>query len=101
MMPTHDGKIVTIERFILDQQLSFPDATGTLTGILYDIALAAKIITSHTQRAGLVDILGSTGDENVHGEQVQKLDEFAQRTIFRLNDHTGRLAVMASEEVEE
>jgi fructose-1,6-bisphosphatase I len=94
------GKIVTIERFILDQQRGYPDATGALTNVLYDMALAAKIIASHTTRAGLVDILGSAGEENVQGEEVQKLDEFAQRTIFRLNDHTGRLAVMASEEVE-
>jgi fructose-1,6-bisphosphatase I len=95
------AKIVTIERFILDQQRGFPDATGTLTNILYDMALAAKIIASQTTRAGLADILGSTGEENVQGEVVQKLDRFAERTIFRLNDHTGRLAMMASEEEED
>ncbi len=93
--------ITTIERFILDQQRGFPDATGALTNVLYDMALAAKIIASRTTRAGLADILGSTGEENVQGEVVQKLDQFAQRTIFRLNDHTGRLAVMASEEEED
>ncbi|HXF64000.1 MAG TPA: class 1 fructose-bisphosphatase, partial [Caldilineaceae bacterium] len=96
-----NGKIVTIERFILDQQRGFKDATGVLTDLLYDMALAAKIIASRTTRAGLVDILGSTGEENIQGEEVQKLDEFANRTIFRLNDHTGRLAVMACEEEEE
>ncbi len=94
------GKLITIERFILDQQQAYPDATGTLTNILYDMALAAKIITSKTTRAGLAEILGSAGEENVQGEEVQKLDQFAQSTIFRLNDHTGRLAAMASEEVE-
>ncbi len=92
------NQITTIERFILDQQRGFPDATGTLTNLLYDLALAAKIIASRTTRAGLVDILGSTGEQNIQGEEVQKLDRFAERTIFRLNDHTGRLAVMASEE---
>ncbi len=92
------GRIITIERFILEQQLIRPEATGVLTNLLYDIALAAKIIASHTTRAGLVEILGSTGEENVQGEEVQKLDRFADRTIYRLNDHTGRLAVMASEE---
>ena len=94
-------KLITIERFILDQQRGFPDATGTLTALLYDMALAGKIIASRTTKAGLADILGSTGEENVQGEIVQKLDEFAERTIYRLNDHTGRLAVMASEEVED
>lgn len=92
------GKIVTIERFILDKQRGYPGATGTLTNILYDIALAAKIISSQTTRAGLVEILGSTGRENVQGEVVQKLDEYADSILFKLNDHTGRIAVMASEE---
>ncbi|MCL4834120.1 MAG: class 1 fructose-bisphosphatase [Caldilineaceae bacterium] len=97
---SYAGKIVTIERFILDQQQSYPDATGALTSILYDICLAAKIIASKTTRAGLADILGSAGKENVQGETVQKLDEYADQIIFKLNDHTGRLAVMASEEHE-
>ncbi len=94
----YSGKIVTIERFILEEQRAHPTATGTLTSILYDIALAAKIIASKTTKAGLVEILGSTGRKNVQGERVQKLDEFADSVIYRLNDHTGRLAVMASEE---
>ena len=98
---TFDDKIVTIERYILDQQSDYPEATGILTYLLYDIALAAKLIASHTNRAGLADILGSTGATNVQGEVVQKLDEYAERTIYRLNDHTGRVAVMASEEEEE
>jgi fructose-1,6-bisphosphatase I len=96
----YEGKLVTIERFILDQQMAFPEAKGALTNILYDMALAAKIIASKTTRAGLAEILGSAGEENVQGEEVQKLDVFAQRTIYRLNDHTGRLAAMASEEEE-
>lgn len=99
--PVFSRQITTIERFILDQQQSYPAATGALTHVLYDMALAAKIIASRTTRAGLVGILGATGKENVQGEEVQKLDQFAQRTIYRLNDHTGRLAVMASEEEEE
>lgn len=94
-------KIVTIERFILDQQSDYPEATGTLTNVLYDMALAAKLIASHTSRAGLAEILGSAGVINVQGEEVQKLDEYAERTIYRLNDHTGRLAAMASEEDDE
>ncbi len=94
-------QIVTIERYIWEQQSSFPEATGALTNLLYDIALSAKIIASHTTRAGLAEILGSTGEENQHGDAIQKLDVFAERTIYRMNDHTGRLAVMASEEEEE
>jgi fructose-1,6-bisphosphatase I len=94
-------KINTIERHILEEQSSHPEATGVLTSLLYDIALAGKVIASQTTRGGLVEILGKTGFTNIQGEEVMKLDELADRMIYRLNDHTGRLAVMASEEQED
>jgi fructose-1,6-bisphosphatase I len=90
--------LITIERHILDHQRDFPGATGAFTGLLYDIALAAKIISRETTRAGLVNILGAAGSANIHGEAQQKLDVFADSVIFRMNDHTGRVCVMASEE---
>jgi fructose-1,6-bisphosphatase I len=98
--PDHE-KIITIERHILGEQESHPGATGVLTSILYDIALAGKVIASQTTRGGLAEILGRAGTTNIQGEEVMKLDELADRMIFRLNDHTGRLAVMASEEQED
>jgi fructose-1,6-bisphosphatase I len=91
-------EIMTIERHILEQERYFPEATGTLTSLLYDLALAGKVIASKTTRAGLAEILGRTEEINVQGEQVMKLDQLADRTIYRLNDHTGRLAALASEE---
>ncbi len=91
-------RIVTIERHILEEQRYHPEATGVLTAILYDIALAGKVIASKTSRAGLVEILGQAGITNVQGENVQKLDQIADRTVINLMDHTGRMAVMASEE---
>ncbi len=94
-------QIITIERHILEEQTAYPAATGTLTNLLYDIALVGKVIASKTNRAGLVEILGRTGDTNIQGEQVQKLDRLADETFFHLNDHTGRIAVMASEEHED
>lgn len=93
-------KIITIERHILEEQSGHPEATGALTSLLYDIALAGKLIASRTTRAGLAEILGSTTDINVQGETVMKLDQLADQSMFRLNDHTGRVAVMASEEHE-
>jgi fructose-1,6-bisphosphatase I len=93
--------VITIERHILMEQERFPDSSGALTNLLYDLALAGKLIASRTQRAGLADILGSAGHDNVQGEEVQKLDVYAQRTIYQLNDHTGRLCCMASEESKE
>jgi len=98
--PDHE-KIITIERHIIGEQQSHPEATGVLTSILYDIALAGKVIASQTTRGGLAEILGRAGTTNVQGEEVMKLDELADRMIYRLNDHTGRLAVMASEEQED
>lgn len=97
MAQTGSG-LLTIERHILHEQTQFPDASGDLTQLLYDLALAGKLIASRTTRAGLADILGAAGEENVQGEEVQKLDLYAQNTIYQLCDHTGRLAVMASEE---
>jgi len=96
--PLDHTKIITIERHILEEQHSHPEATGVLTNLLYDLALAGKVIASQTLRAGLVEILGRTGSTNIQGEEVQKLDELVDRTLISLNDHTGRLAVMASEE---
>jgi fructose-1,6-bisphosphatase I len=95
-----DRSVVTIGRHILDQERQFPEATGALSTILYDLALAAKLITREVRRAGLVDIMGQTGHVNVHGEEVKKLDDFADDVIFRALDHCGHLCVMASEESE-
>jgi len=95
------SQITTIERHILEQQSHHPEATGVLTSLLYDIALAGKVIASKTTRAGLAEILGRTEETNIQGEVVQKLDQLADLTIFRLNDHTGRLAALGSEEHED
>lgn len=93
--------VVTIERHIIEEERRFPQATGAFSDILYDIALAAKLISAQVRRAGLGDILGQTGTTNVHGEEVKKLDEFAHDVIFRAMDHGGHLCMMASEEEEE
>jgi fructose-1,6-bisphosphatase I len=94
-------RVVTIEGHILEQQKQHPQATGVLTSILYDMALAGKLIARETNRAGLADILGLTGARNIQGEEVAKLDDFANAAIVRINQFTGRLAVMASEERED
>jgi len=96
--PARYGNIVTIERYILEQEHLHPEATGELSNLLYDIALAAKVINSHVRLAGLADILGAKGTVNVQGEIVQKLDVFANETIKDSLLHAGRVAVVASEE---
>ena len=91
--------VVTIERFIIEQEKRHaPEATGELSGILYDLALAAKMIANKVRSAGLADVLGATSDTNVHGETQQKLDVLANEIMIKALDHGGRLCAMASEE---
>jgi len=90
--------VVTIERFIIEEERLHPEATGELSGVLYDLALAAKMIANKVRSAGLADILGATENENVHGETQQKLDVLANEIIVKAVDHGGRLCAMASEE---
>ncbi|MDX2183657.1 MAG: class 1 fructose-bisphosphatase [Gemmatimonadaceae bacterium] len=98
MITTSPNKAVTIERFIVEQERLLPHATGDLSDILYDIALAAKMISSKVRRAGLSDILGAAGAENVQGEIQQKLDVIANEIMVSALEHGGRLCAMASEE---
>jgi len=95
------SKIVTIERHIIEGERAHPGATGDFSALLRDLTLAFKVIWREVSKAGLVNILGLTGKKNVHGEEVKKLDEFADDTIYRAMDHGGHLCVMASEENED
>jgi fructose-1,6-bisphosphatase I len=92
---------LTLAQFILQQERLHPEASGEFTDLLTDIALASKMINAEVIRAGLVDILGYVGRENVHGEKVQRLDVFAHETLHRVLGSTGQLAVLASEEDED
>jgi len=96
----NSNSVVTIERFIIEQERQFPAATGELSNLLYDLCLAAKIISRQVRRAGLTDILGEFGAINVQGEVQQKLDVFANETVRHSVEHTGRVCVVASEEDE-
>jgi len=92
---------VTLSQFVLQQERIHPEASGQFTNLLLDIALSAKMINKAVVRAGLVEILGDTGDTNVQGERVQRLDVFAHETIMQVLGGTGQLAVVASEEDED
>jgi|SRR5437867_6459353 len=94
------SKIRTVQQHILDEERLYPEATGDFTSLLTSLIVAAKIISREVNKAELVKILGETGGINVHGEKVQKLDEFAQQTIYRAMGHSGHICVMASEESE-
>jgi fructose-1,6-bisphosphatase I len=94
-------KFNTLARHIYEEERKYPEATGELSDLLHDLSLAAKVISLEVNKAGLVDILGFTGDENVHGEKVKKLDIYAHEMMIKAMDHGGHLCVMASEEEED
>jgi fructose-1,6-bisphosphatase I len=91
-------RITTVTEHLLWQQKESPMATGRFTHLLSELILSAKIISREVNKAGLVDILGFTGDINVQGEEVAKLDEFANRTLIHRMERAGVLCAMASEE---
>jgi fructose-1,6-bisphosphatase I len=89
---------MTVTEHILEKQRENPEATGAFTRLLSELIVAAKIISREVNKAGIADILGYAGSQNVQGEDVQKLDEFANRTIMERMSHVGQLCIMASEE---
>jgi fructose-1,6-bisphosphatase I len=94
--------LMTVQQHILDEQRKrFPQATGEFSWLLSGLTLAAKIIADRVRRAGLADILGATGQQNVQGETVQKLDVLANQALLYCLGKRGNVAVMASEENEE
>ncbi|MCB0727413.1 MAG: class 1 fructose-bisphosphatase [Ignavibacteria bacterium] len=95
-----NNKFTTFYRHIIDQERKFPDATGQLSDLLADIALACKVISLEVNRAGLIDILGFTGEENVQGEQVKKLDVFANDVLTHVMKQGGHTCAVCSEEEE-
>ncbi len=92
------NQLITLDEFIIQKQKDFPFSTGELSGLLRDIGVACKIINREVNKAGLVDILGKTGSKNVQGEEVKKLDEFADQTLIQCLKHSGEACGYASEE---
>lgn len=95
-----DRRILTLDEFTIQQMREFPQATGELAGLLRDIGLAAKRVNVEVNKAGLVDILGDTGNINVQGEEVKKLDEFANDQFMGVLRHGISCAGIGSEELD-
>jgi len=91
----------TLDRFIMRKQEDFPYATGELSQLLRDIALAAKIVNREINRSGLIDIAGAYGNRNVQGEEQQKLDVIANIRFIRALRNGGEVCTIISEEDEE
>ncbi|NBC10003.1 MAG: class 1 fructose-bisphosphatase [Bacteroidetes bacterium] len=95
------SQIVTLDEFIIRRQKDFPYASGELTGLLRDIGVAAKIVNREVNKAGLVSILGKAGSENASGEDVQKLDLYANEKLIDCLKNSGECCGVASEELED
>jgi fructose-1,6-bisphosphatase I len=90
-------QITVLEHLLLHQKES-PMATGRFTRLLNELILAAKIISREVNKAGLVDVLGFTGETNVQDEEVRKLDEYANKVLIHRMARAGVLCAMGSEE---
>jgi fructose-1,6-bisphosphatase I len=94
-------QVLTLDEFTIQSLRQFPQATGELSTLLRDIGLASKRVNVEVNKAGLVDILGDTGTMNVQGEEVKKLDEFANNQFTGVLQRGVSCAGIASEELDE
>ena len=93
--------MVTLQQHIMEQQRYHPTASGEFSWLLSGITQATKIIAAKVRRAGLADIIGSSGSMNIQGEDVQKLDVFADEVLIKCLGYRGNVGILASEEQEE
>ncbi|HPG11513.1 MAG TPA: class 1 fructose-bisphosphatase [Chitinophagaceae bacterium] len=94
-------KVQTLDEFTIQQLRDFPHATGELSHLLRNLGLAAKRVNVEVNKAGLVDILGDFGTINVQGEEVKKLDVFANDQFTGVLKHGIACAGIASEELDD
>ena len=95
------SKVKTLGQFIIEKQADFPYSKGELSRLLRDIGIASKIINREVNKAGLADILGEVGEVNVQGEQVKKLDMYANEQLIAALSIGGECCAIASEENED
>ena len=89
---------ITVTEHLLLHQKQSPMASGQFTRLLNELIFSAKIISREVNKAGLVDILGETGNTNASGDSVKRLDEFAHRILVHRMQRAGVLCALASEE---
>jgi fructose-1,6-bisphosphatase I len=103
-LPPHAAAAVvgtTLRDHVLSDMQAAKGATGEFTSLLNHISLAIRIINSRVRAAGLADLLGYTGETNVQGESVQKLDTFSNEVLMNVLERSGHCGVIASEELDE
>jgi len=89
---------VTLNEFIIARQKDFPYAKGELSRLLHHIGVAAKMVNKKINMAGLVDILGESGNTNVQGEEQKKLDVYADHQFISALRTSGECCGMVTEE---
>ena len=94
-------RTATMGEFLVETQKAFPQANGGLTQVLSSIRLAAKVVHRTINKAGLVDILGDAGSENVQGEHQMKMDIYANDTFLKSFKSMGEVCGVGSEELED
>jgi fructose-1,6-bisphosphatase I len=90
---------LTLIEHITRSQQDFPEATGAFTVLMQAIGLACKVISREVNQAGLGQLLGLAGRRNIQGEEVARLDDFANETMVRTLKRSGSVCAMASEEL--
>ena len=91
---------ITLTRHIIQSQAAHPGATGEFSALMSQIGLVGKMIANDLRRAGLINILGTTGNTNVQGETVKKLDEISNEAFLKVFQYSGLVCALASEEME-
>jgi len=91
---------ITLTRHIIQTQAAHPGATGEFSSLMAQIGLVGKMIANDLRRAGLINILGTTGNTNVQGETVKKLDEISNEAFLKVFQYSGLVCALASEEME-
>jgi fructose-1,6-bisphosphatase I len=100
-MVSKQGKYMTLDRFLVQRQLNQPGASGELTRVLVQLGVVAKIISSHVKRSTLEGLKGLTGETNVQGEEVKKLDKLGNEAFVEAFEYVGIVGAIVSEEMDE
>ncbi|XP_042475079.1 fructose-1,6-bisphosphatase, cytosolic-like [Macadamia integrifolia] len=97
----HQTDLMTITRFVLNEQSRYPESRGDLTILLSHIVLGCKYVCSAVNKAGLAKLIGLAGETNVQGEEQKKLDVLSNEVFINALKSSGRSCVLVSEENEE
>lgn len=97
----HRTDLMTITRFVLNEQSKYPESKGDFTILLNNIVLGCKFVCSAVNKAGLAKLIGLAGETNVQGEEQKKLDVLSNEVFVKALISSGRTGILVSEEDEE